>query len=86
MARRLRRVNRKCVRQANSTLVGKGPAIQELRADLDEGVAGQQASAAIHFASVFHTKWPWHGVGGSPRKLWGDESRPMTHRVSNSRP
>jgi hypothetical protein len=33
------------------------PAIQELRPDLDDHVAGQQASAAIHYASVFHSKW-----------------------------
>jgi hypothetical protein len=38
-------------------------AIQELRADLDEHVAGQQASAAIHYASVNHAKWLWHRVG-----------------------
>jgi hypothetical protein len=44
-------------------------AIQELRADLDEDTAGQQASAAIHYALVFHTKWLWHRVGGSPREL-----------------
>jgi hypothetical protein len=43
-------------------------AIQELRADLDEHVAGQQASAAIHYASVFHTKGLWHRVGGP--KYW----------------
>lgn len=38
-------------------------AIQELRPDLDEKEAGRQASAAIHYASVFHTKWLWHRVG-----------------------
>ena len=43
-------------------------AIQELRPDLDEHAAGQQASAAIHYASVFHTKWLWHRVGDP--KYW----------------
>ena len=43
-------------------------AIQQLRPDLDEHVAGQQASAAIHYASVFHTKWLWHRVGDP--KYW----------------
>ena len=28
-----------------------------LRTDLDERAAGQQAPAAIHYASVFHTKY-----------------------------
>ena len=41
-------------------------AIQELRPDLDEDVAGLQASAAIHYASVFYTKWLWHRAG--PRR------------------
>ena len=44
-------------------------AIQQLRPDLNAEEAGKQASAAIHYASVFHTKWLWHRVGGSPRKL-----------------
>ena len=51
-------------------------AIQELRPDLDEHVAGQQALAAIHYASVFHTKWLWHRVG-DPR-YWS----PTTDRSS----
>jgi hypothetical protein len=38
-------------------------AIQLLRPDLDERAAGAQAAAAIHYASVFHTKWLWHRVG-----------------------
>ena len=43
-------------------------AIQLLRRDLDERAAGKQASAAIHYASVFHTKWLWHRVGNP--KYW----------------
>jgi hypothetical protein len=43
------------VRQAGE--LAARAAIQKLRPDLDEHVAGQQASAAIHYASVFHTKW-----------------------------
>ncbi len=38
-------------------------AIHDLRPDLDEDTAGRQASAAIHYAAVFHTKWLWHRVG-----------------------
>jgi hypothetical protein len=38
-------------------------AIISERPDLDERSAGRQASAAIHYASVFHTKWLWRGVG-----------------------
>jgi hypothetical protein len=38
-------------------------AILSERPDLDERSAGHQASAAIHYASVFHTKWLWSGVG-----------------------
>jgi hypothetical protein len=38
-------------------------AILSVRPDLDERSAGQQASAAIHYASEFHTKWLWNGVG-----------------------
>ena len=38
-------------------------AILNERPDLDEHSAGRQASAAIHYASVFHTKWLWNGVG-----------------------
>jgi hypothetical protein len=43
-------------------------AIQELRPDLDQDTAGRQASAAVHYASVFHTKWLWHRVGDP--KYW----------------
>jgi hypothetical protein len=42
-------------------------AIQELRPDLDADAAGQQASAAIHYASVFHAKWLWHRIGDPKR-------------------
>jgi hypothetical protein len=38
-------------------------AILSERPDLDERSAGRQASAAIHYASVFHTKRLWNGVG-----------------------
>lgn len=38
-------------------------AILRVRPDLGERSAGHQASAAIHYASVFHTKWLWSGVG-----------------------
>jgi hypothetical protein len=31
--------------------------VRELRPDLDDDAASLQASAAIHYASVFHTKW-----------------------------
>jgi hypothetical protein len=37
--------------------------VLEARPDLDERAAGLQASAAIHYASVYHTKWLWNGVG-----------------------
>ncbi len=37
-------------------------AIQDLRPDLDVKEAGRQASAAIHYASVFHPAWLWRGV------------------------
>jgi hypothetical protein len=56
--------------RANSIIpLAARAAIQELRPDLDEYAAGMQASAAIHYASVFHTRWLWHRVGDSPRKL-----------------
>jgi hypothetical protein len=42
-------------------------AIQELRPDLDADAAGQQASASIHYASVFHAKWLWHRIGDPKR-------------------
>jgi hypothetical protein len=38
-------------------------AIQNVRPDLDENAAGVQASTAIHYAAVHHTKWLWHHVG-----------------------
>lgn len=58
------------VRRANSIIpLAARAAIQELRPDLDEYAAGMQASAAIHYTSVFHTKWLWHRFGDSRRKL-----------------
>jgi hypothetical protein len=56
----------RCVRPASSITP------QELRPDLDEDAAGRQASAAIHYASVFHTKWLWHRVGDP--KYWNDDA------------
>lgn len=38
-------------------------AVREVLPNLDERAAGQLASAAIHYASVYHTKWLWRGVG-----------------------
>lgn len=43
-------------------------AIHGRRPDLGEDAAGRQASAAIHHASVFHTKCLWHRVGDP--KYW----------------
>lgn len=43
-------------------------AIMELRPDLDVKEAGRQASAAIHYASVYHQKWFWLRVGDP--KYW----------------
>ena len=44
-------------------------AIRQLRQDLNAEEAGKHASAAIHYASVFHTKWLWQRVG-NPK--WGN--------------
>ena len=40
-------------------------AVLSVRPDLDPLTAGQQASAAIHYTSVNHPKWLWHGVGSN---------------------
>jgi hypothetical protein len=37
-------------------------AILAERPNLDEEAAGREASAAIHYCSVFHTRWLWSGV------------------------
>ena len=38
-------------------------AVLQARPDLDERSAGKQASAAINYCSVFHTKSLWSGIG-----------------------
>jgi hypothetical protein len=43
-------------------------AVLDARPDLDQDAAGRQASAAVHYASVYHTKWLWHRVGDP--KYW----------------
>jgi hypothetical protein len=43
-------------------------AVLAVRPDLGQDDAGRQASAAVHYASVFHTKWLWHRVGDP--KYW----------------
>ena len=43
-------------------------AIQQLRTNFDSEEASRQASAAIHYASVFHTEGLWHRVGDP--KFW----------------
>jgi hypothetical protein len=46
--------------------------IHELRPELDDATAGQQASAAIHYASLLHAKWLWHRVGDA--NYWNDDA------------
>ena len=43
-------------------------AVLSVRPELDDDASSRQASAAIHYASVFHTKWLWHRVGNP--KYW----------------
>jgi len=43
-------------------------AVLEVRPDLDECAAGKEVIAAVHYASVYHTKWLWKGVGDP--KYW----------------
>jgi hypothetical protein len=38
-------------------------AVLNLNPALDEKRAGQVARDAVHYASVYHTKWLWNGVG-----------------------
>jgi hypothetical protein len=37
-------------------------AVLELRPDLSEREAGDEAHRAVHYASVYHQAWLWHGV------------------------
>jgi hypothetical protein len=53
-------------------------AVLDLRPDLGQDVAGQQASAAIHYASVFHAKWLWHRVGDP--KFWKTSQTAARHQ------
>jgi hypothetical protein len=38
-------------------------AVHDARPDLDSHAAGAQAIAAVQYASVFHPRWLWNGVG-----------------------